>query len=1561
MPAPGGTSDKLGNRYESLWAMDQLLRIVENRATDLVLEPLDEDESQGIEFRVTRTDGTREYWSCKRQVSGLSGWTNAKLCEIGTNGRSILGDLFVHMNRDATAIGVFASIQDASELRELCDHASNAAAFEARLNQNKDLKRAFDQRIPRLCGGDANLARERLTRLRVHSQDESRLRDQVDAAIRATLYKRGGGPIDPAGVRGHLAEFLLDNLGTPVDRAGLIEMLGAHDFLLADWGQNADVQLRLAQIVEAYTESAAASLINRQCFALPESENAFSNQGLPLNPHTLVVADAGGGKTALLADCAAKLRVAQVVVIALRFDELTEGILTPAELGTKLGLPASPVSVLANISKGNPAVLIIDQLDSVSVTSGRNLRLWALFELVLKEAQSHPGVHVVVGCRDFDLRHDHRMRKLLGQAGAYTQIRLKGLSVEQVSVALEAADVKASDLKESLREFLRHPLHLWMYLELASDQREGIDGEQSLLEAFWHIMEQRIQKRAGTGIPWRAALDGIIEWLNSHETLALPKSSVEGFGEAGYALVSERLLVEAGGGQYRFVHESLFDYAFARRFVARGESLHKYVVGIEQGLFVRAQVRQILHYLRRENREQYLRDLEGILCDSKVRFHLKRVVLQILEFLDAPTVEELAIINKFRETDPDGPRFANGTVLDRPGWFDVLDQEGHIKKALQSGKPDAEQSVISMIWRNTLQARSQRVAYLLDTFWRNEDTWRSYVKSIFRGGEFFHDRQLLDFFLARVADGTFDDFRPGIAQNDTWWDLLHASAKESPAAACEVIAARLDRLMSLHPPETKPDMLREALDGYGGNAGYILQLCWSGDPRAYTQHVLPRVLRMIEGTLEPENSDRLSLDKFFSGRSFGDDPHNDLGYLLLGLVIAMSTLAANDAPSLDDLTANILDSPSDTLTYLLLRAWSSTPSTYADQVANYLAADPRRLKVGYAFSGIGGGTAGNHVSRKAIRAATAECSDSAYQGLESAILEMPDEYERRHPKLLGESQLDLLTELPPSRMTETARSKLYELRTKFSRSGGGEPVASRVRRVPSPIPESAHDKMSDEHWLGAMRKYAETDGGADLRHERGGKRELAFDLQTRTTAEPTRFAKLGATLPTDLPSTYFDAILRGVSDYRRANREEAWGELGDACVQLIEKAHELEKRPCGSSICWLVQNWPSSSWPAGTTAIVAWYAINDPNPAEEWWNKSANNGRRYYDGDPLQAGINTVRGAAAEAIASLLESDSGRFEMLKPALASLSCDRSVAVRTVAIEALGAALAFDPKQALAWFFELAGSSNTILATSPAERFLHAVSGRHYGEVRVLLKKMLGTAIERPKSKRGFFGSVLDTLLLRKRKKPGDQAQEVDPNVDWKRLATVAATQVCLAAFETPDAGLDADLVRTGNTTARAAAATVYAHNVTDSVVGEECRTRLLVFLCDEEEPVRHAASAVFDRMNALPGYQQEMLLDAFLAGNPPTSALGRPFRALHESELALPRNTLVLVDKWISAVRGGEIGMWSIGEVYAVELVLRIYKQAENNHELRQLALDQIDKMERLGMNSLGRELKAIER
>ena len=65
MPLPGGPSDKAGNRYEYLWTVSCMMRVMNGEADSIHLEPAG-DEGAGIEFTVRGSFGN-EYHQVKRQ------------------------------------------------------------------------------------------------------------------------------------------------------------------------------------------------------------------------------------------------------------------------------------------------------------------------------------------------------------------------------------------------------------------------------------------------------------------------------------------------------------------------------------------------------------------------------------------------------------------------------------------------------------------------------------------------------------------------------------------------------------------------------------------------------------------------------------------------------------------------------------------------------------------------------------------------------------------------------------------------------------------------------------------------------------------------------------------------------------------------------------------------------------------------------------------------------------------------------------------------------------------------------------------------------------------------------------------------------------------------------------------------------------------------------------------------------------------------------------------------------------------------------------------------------
>ena len=207
MPRPGGEADKLGNRYESLWAVDAVLDLIGSQYVALTFEPLG-DEAAGVEFLATNQSGTHEYHSIKRQQAD-GNWTINRLAQReGPAARSILGDL-IHKTEEGTK-GVFSSGTSATELEELIERArasDSIEEFQQRISGSGRLSGRLRTYIVPICG-DEEATYTALRQLRVRTKNEPELTKDVERRVRSVFRTNTGVRIDPTAVRLQIAEFV---------------------------------------------------------------------------------------------------------------------------------------------------------------------------------------------------------------------------------------------------------------------------------------------------------------------------------------------------------------------------------------------------------------------------------------------------------------------------------------------------------------------------------------------------------------------------------------------------------------------------------------------------------------------------------------------------------------------------------------------------------------------------------------------------------------------------------------------------------------------------------------------------------------------------------------------------------------------------------------------------------------------------------------------------------------------------------------------------------------------------------------------------------------------------------------------------------------------------------------------------------------------------------------------------------------------------------------------------------------------------------------------------------
>lgn len=248
-----------------------------------------------------------------------------------------------------------------------------------------------------------------------------------------------------------------------------------------------------------------------------------------------------------------------------------------------------------------------------------------------------------------------------------------------------------------------------------------------------------------------------------------------------------------------------------------------------------------------------------------------------------------------------------------------------------------------------------------------------------------------------------------------------------------------------------------------------------------------------------------------------------------------------------------------------------------------------------------------------------------------------------------------------------------------------------ARFVESPIAEDAARTMSDERWLGALRKH-DTDElrfDDDLRRI-GGARELAMQLGRQAEADPERFARLALRFDASLSAAAIEHVVRSI-----AGKVDA-----DLLADVCEHAQDLHGPVVGRSICWAVGD--SGTAGARLVALVTTYA-EDPDPA----GASPVAGG---EADLLTAGTNCTRGAAAMAAAQLLSRPGDHVDALLPVVEHLATDKVPHVRVAAADAVLMLLNHRQPQALHIALRLFSDPATMLTAFTTGRLLRYVVAR-----------------------------------------------------------------------------------------------------------------------------------------------------------------------------------------------------------------------------------------------------------
>lgn len=1279
-PRAGGEADKFGGRFEARWTVRWMLDVLAGRAQSIVVEERGED-GEGIEFTVIDNAGHADSHQVKRQRGNRHGWS---LRELGTEG-------VLDAAADQVKAGRrfwFVSLVPARDLDELCDQARRSDNVEA---LRGSLSKELDAKFAALSGrwGGDQPAFEILQKVYVEWPSESYLR-ATNAVLAELLLDGAPGPAAAAS----LASLASEQLGRTLDAQAIKVALADYELAVGGMAANAAAPGAVAKTLTSWTSSVERELLDPE-IAREEASQITEQLRTGQSRVLLVAGAAGHGKSAVLHQAVRELAT-DWPAAAMRVDGLGDFASTH-EIGDSIGLGGSPVAALAAVAKGGACLLVIDQLDALSLASGRLTERFNPIADLIEEANAFPAMRVLLACRQFDIDNDHRLQALVSDDGPAEQLPIGLLTEPQVDAAVVAIGLDPATLSETQRELLKVPLHL-VLLSAIADQPDALSFStaKGLMDAFYKRKRDVSQSRRDQTVRFDETVGVVVEDMSSRQRLYTPEAVVEVAGYAADAKVleSEHVLVERTGG-YSFFHETFFDYAFARRWLAREQTLVEFLLEGEQELFRRAQVRQVLIHLRSDQPERFVAEAEGLLADHAIRFHIKEVVLALLRAIEDPTQAEWQLIERVLEAAPEYVERVF-SMLRTPAWFDYLDAGSVIADWLQGDEEHLGRAADVMI--TVARERTDRLAGILVGLEASPT-----LDGVLRAVSFYVDmhtsRAFFELTLDAVRRGVFDQ-----SAHDLFMSA-HALGVDKPEWAVELLESWFVQ---------RPDALAldaegkvAALNGRDHGIEEIIAAAAKHAPGPFAEFAVPFLLEAMALTSKGERRPRR--DRHFGYRIYNNQHHDVDDALLYGARDALRALIADGerervAPLLGALEADEHDAAQ----WLLYEAMAADGMAYVDHVVELLGDGEHRLLCGY--------TSDSYWSaRELVIAIGPHLSDEQRGALEEVFIGFRPEFESRP---FGHGSFTMLSALPEDQLSEEARGRLRELRRVFGEKPN-MPRGIEVGAVTSPIPDSAAEKMNDAQWLRAIAKH---DGEfRDWGRFTGGASELASVLEEQAKADPERFARLALKLDETSHPAYLNAVLYTL---RQVDIEP------ELVFEVMRHVASLGRSDHDRALPDALHRLLDADLPTDIVELVLGIARSSADPDHEAWQREAWGGDRYYAGDPFHNGMNTARGSAAITLGDLLihDPDGSRTALIASHFGELAADPSLAVRSCVAHVLAAGLRRARDEVAAAFHVLIDAPDDLLGTRLVEELVIYLGIADNTLVTPVVERMMASPLE-----------------------------------------------------------------------------------------------------------------------------------------------------------------------------------------------------------------------------------------
>lgn len=1264
--------------------------------------------------------------------------------------------------------------------------------------------------------------------------------------------------------------------------------------------------------------------------------------GDPKDNIAILLDRAGMGKTVVARDVLFALEEAGATVLAIKAD-LLSGITTSEELQATLQLPDSVERVLRRLAAEGPVVLLIDQIDALSLSLARDQKALTVVLDLVARAQLIPGVRILMSCRTFDLNNDPRLNNI--ESGKkFNLTELTDAEITEVIEKLQLPYINYEMLLPATKELLRIPLHLDLFARAMGEQAahrseeaapsHEIKSLQDLYTLLWQNVICKPDPQAPPVPERERAIQLLAERMNRDQRTAAPQSifsmpEAQCLEPASQWLASQGILVPTGTRtdtvraslEWAFLHQTFFDYCYAKNFVENHRPLFETVRDGEQGLFARPQIIHVLAYLRGTDPDIYTRELSRLLnaAPSELRFHLRDHVLQWFGAVPDPNEQEWLLARRMLVNPVRRPRMlwaAQGNV----GWFNRF-KETLEQSFISQDDETLDRETVPFLY-SMIEVAQAEVISMLRPYRGKSEQWDRRIRYLIQSIRNWKTDEAVALFEEILKDVPVNELKHYYQLDDV--------AKARPQAGCRLIRVVFDRLVEGHFSNHEVDgeerfwhfQLSSDLEVLNGNTIVeALHAVTRAEPAYFLEMMLPWIERLLSCQRPRENDSIYFTSDGLSDGWYGT-PYVVHHHLNEAFINALTELARTAPEEFRQIAGRLEALPYSTPQRYMVHAYRNVAGLLTEDALDFLTSDKRRLDLG---------DHEQYDSRQLIKAVFPYLTTEQFARLQEVILSYNPIKKYRGIGALrwrGIEQLYLLQCLPVERLTPPGIRALRELERKFPDAQASEaPGTARGGLVGPPISDEVAKKMSDSAWLSAMAKYK-----GNVEHKdflKGGAMQLASVLQNQAKEDPERFYRLAMRVPVETDQQYMRAFINGLAESSGSSEM-----MFNVVRRFIHIAAPETKR----AISWSLQKRVEDGIPDDLINMLERDVRGQAHKDETGWlreeeiNRTARREANLNSG-PYSSYLNSERGSAMRTLMRAFgkrrtaEAISRKWELLEFVVS----DDSTALHAGAIEELLYLLNNDRERAISLFERIISGYPPLLRSHYSDDFLYYSFYKNYFRMKPYIVAMMN---------------------------------ETHKNIRQRGAELACIAAISLHAMESEEAHADANVLAeetmTGEAPWRRGAARIYAANLNRDA-SAICVSRLIRLLDDDDEEVRKLISDSFHSLREDHVFSSRQFIEAYAESHSLYSGLPDFAEYLWKHGPLDPPWALTMVEKILNNSRGDQSELRFAGGEELIRLVLRVYTDPSVETHTREHAMNVFDQLMERFMGSAQMILKEWDR